>query len=44
MMVAVLVGLTVLLLDMKSVNTLVVLRVDMTVVGLVGASVGAMVL
>ncbi len=43
-MVAVLVGLTVLLLDMKSVNTLVVLRVDMTVVGLVGASVGAMVL
>jgi len=44
MMVAVLVGLTVLLLDMKSVNTLAVLRVDMTVVGLVGASVGAMVL
>ena len=44
MRVAVLVGLTVVLLDMKSVNTLVVLRVDMTVDGLVGASVGAMVL
>lgn len=44
MMVAALVGLTVVLLDIKSVNTLAVLRVEKTVVGLVGASVGAMVL
>lgn len=41
MMVAALVGLTVVLSDTKSVNTLAVLKVDMTVVGLVDASAGA---